>query len=582
MPTNVDARTLTPRLAVVLAGLFAASCTGTTPEASAFASKTADGEATDSSAARADVGQPDTSLDATGGGGDAGADGAGSPDSAASDTAGKPDTGEAGDAGGGPDTGAGGGCTSADDCDDGKACTIDLCNPSDGTCGHKPHTGACDDGDPCTLADQCGKDGKCHGPVPTYARRLVAATKQVDGGHLAVGGGITAVAGASGGKPMVSGIDATGKTAWQTPAVASKGGFDCIAPLKGGGFVLGGWKATGTGATQAALITRVGANGVMQGQASFPSQYTHVRVRGVAPTANADEVFIAGEARTDQVWGSFYGRYDLSTSKVVGKLTLFGSAEQYRGVVGLLAADTQSLVFGWASPAKKAGDGWLSSHDPKTGALLFEETYGAVSSYEYFQAATQLPDQGLLLAGSYAKDHQQKPDVWLVKTDKLGKQLWSKVFGSDGTDIVGGVLPAGTGALVVGTREYSSGASPAIGSVWRVDAWGNLLWQRATNKIGAERLVSVVAGPHATVVGGHQVGTPAGGPSFIALWMDAYGHVTCGESGVCAGKPFGSCDDGKPCTVDLCEPGTGCVHKPLAKDAPCGATSVCDGSGGCG
>lgn len=88
-----------------------------------------------------------------------------------------------------------GACSAAIDCDDGKPCTIDLCNPSDGTCSHKPHTGACDDGDLCSLAGPCGVDEKCVGDLPVYARHDVLVTDKVLGGHVATSNGMTALAG---------------------------------------------------------------------------------------------------------------------------------------------------------------------------------------------------------------------------------------------------------------------------------------------------------------------------------------------------------------------------------------------------
>jgi len=51
-------------------------------------------------------------------------------------------------------------------CDDGDPCTGDLCDPSDGTCGHPGLTGpSCDDRDPCTAGETCS-GGLCGGGTP--------------------------------------------------------------------------------------------------------------------------------------------------------------------------------------------------------------------------------------------------------------------------------------------------------------------------------------------------------------------------------------------------------------------------------
>jgi len=60
--------------------------------------------------------------------------------------------------GGGTD--GGGACTADAQCDDKNPCTADTCVT--GVCSHVPTTDACDDGDPCTEADTCA-DGACLG-----------------------------------------------------------------------------------------------------------------------------------------------------------------------------------------------------------------------------------------------------------------------------------------------------------------------------------------------------------------------------------------------------------------------------------
>jgi hypothetical protein len=58
------------------------------------------------------------------------------------------------------------------------------------------------------------------------------------------------------------------------------------------------------------------------------------------------------------------------------------------------------------------------------------------------------------------------------------------------------------------------------------------------------------------------------------------GFETC-QSGVCAaGKALG-CDDGNPCTSDLCDPVSGCKHEPVADGTSCADPNVCDGEEVC-
>lgn len=46
------------------------------------------------------------------------------------------------------------------DCDDGNVCTLDGCDPTTGECSSNPADGLCDDGNPCTEGDRCDA-GEC-------------------------------------------------------------------------------------------------------------------------------------------------------------------------------------------------------------------------------------------------------------------------------------------------------------------------------------------------------------------------------------------------------------------------------------
>lgn len=51
-------------------------------------------------------------------------------------------------------------------CNDSNDCTDDSCNSATGTCTFTPNVASCDDGDACTVADTCG-NGACEGTVKT-------------------------------------------------------------------------------------------------------------------------------------------------------------------------------------------------------------------------------------------------------------------------------------------------------------------------------------------------------------------------------------------------------------------------------
>ncbi|MEE9161538.1 MAG: hypothetical protein V3U35_01085, partial [Candidatus Neomarinimicrobiota bacterium] len=49
-------------------------------------------------------------------------------------------------------------------------------------------------------------------------------------------------------------------------------------------------------------------------------------------------------------------------------------------------------------------------------------------------------------------------DVWLIKTDDQGKEMWSQTYGGDDLDFGLSVQPATDGGYIVAGRTYSYGA----------------------------------------------------------------------------------------------------------------------------
>lgn len=58
------------------------------------------------------------------------------------------------------------------------------------------------------------------------------------------------------------------------------------------------------------------------------------------------------------------------------------------------------------------------------------------------------------------------------------------------------------------------------------------------------------------------------------------GDETC-NNGVCAAGTKPNCDDKNPCTIDDCDPKTGCTHKPTEAGSDCDDGDLCNGVGAC-
>jgi hypothetical protein len=90
-------------------------------------------------------------------------------------------------------------------------------------------------------------------------------------------------------------------------------------------------------------------------------------------------------------------------------------------------------------------------------------------------------------------------------------------------------------------------------------------WARENVPISETNTISVTSSVDARD-DGFTVGSQSG---FVSRWSP-WGHQTCEEAGVCGTMKWSDCDDGNPCTKNLCEPDTGCANPPFEDGAPCG------------
>lgn len=167
------------------------------------------------------------------------------------------------------------------------------------------------------------------------------------------------------------------------------------------------------------------------------------------------------------------------------------------------------------------------------GDALWAGAFGG-SGWEYGHSVALAPDGGYVAAGYTTSAGAGSRDVYLVKVDASGNELWSRTYGGPGADVGQAVWATEDGGyIVVGYTESVGGGGEDVYLV-KTDAEGSELWSKVLDGEGAEVGNSIVevagggyliAGAFGSEVSDNRevylIRTDAGGNP---LWSRTFGH----------------------------------------------------------
>lgn len=484
-------------------------------------------------------------------------------------------------------------------CDDDNPCTADDCIAATGACAVTATEGGCEPEKPCQLG-VC-RNAACQGSPALAEVDFVPAPLELVRGpsHLLWVEAADPVAPpATSQRLVIARLDGeVVATVGGEPIGLSEGATrlsDAVAD--GPGFALAGADLGPQGATSAAprgVFRRIAASGATLATATLApaggGAFASLAVRGDGLYVLAGSRMVTGGAIQEGWLATFDG-------KGAQKLDFFYAGPTSIGLLDVHANGTAALLAGWQRAADGASDRPL---------LIQAGSDGAVTSL----AQPALKGRGLgcvrrhggtialLIGGDSADGVGGNGNGGLGGRVLLydgGLQPLANVALSLPTDLAaipGLTIPAGgvlagwqlkqlrvlgvADVVVAGHFEIDHGASAMpkrVGALARVGPLGAVQWIRALPGVAGVASVAVTTGQNPAIwLAGDK---PGMSPAGRMLRVDGFGHSTCQEAGLCHAAPAG-CDDGDPCTLDLCDSSLGCNHPPVADGIGCGIGKMC-------
>jgi hypothetical protein len=187
---------------------------------------------------------------------------------------------------------------------------------------------------------------------------------------------------------------------------------------------------------------------------------------------------------------SLLGEKDVILSDEITWMKIFGGYGYEYGNAVQQTTDGGYIVIGTTpsyGPGTRAG--WLIKID-EYGNEEWNKTYGGPGAETGYDGQ-QTSDNGYIIVG-FTDSYIENGDAWLVKTDELGNLEWSKRYGGYFTEVGNGVKQTNDGGYILVGRTNSYGSS-GDENIWllKTDKDGNELWNKTFDNGGFDNGFSV-------------------------------------------------------------------------------------------
>jgi len=294
-----------------------------------------------------------------------------------------------------------------------------------------------------------------------------------DDGYIMVG--ITSSYGAGGRDLWMIKTDAKGNKQWDKAFGGSwdDGGIS-VRQTRDGGYIATG--ATGSYGPSVVWLIKTDARGNKQwdktldfegevvGQMSTGSSVLQTSDGGyiVAGDSSKESVLlIKTDAQGNKLWDRIFGGLATDGASVNANTRL------------LQTSDGGYIIDSYNSQNGAGGmDIWLIKTDA-TGNEIWSKTLGGRGD-DFGTTIQQTSDGGYIMTGHTSSYGAGGMDLWLIKTDATGNEIWSKTFGGRGDDFGTTVRQTSDGGYIMTGRTSSYGAGGMDLWLIKTDASGNV------------------------------------------------------------------------------------------------------------
>ncbi len=300
-----------------------------------------------------------------------------------------------------------------------------------------------------------------------------------------------------------------------------------IAVTSDGGFVVAGYTSSFGARWEDFWVLKLDAQGNVEWEKTYGAQNTEEAFaiqqtvdggyivagysESFSPQGNPSVWILKLDAQGNVVWQKTY-----YASQSVGGAERAYAIQQ--------TSDGGYIVAGHTNAVGRGSDMWILKLDAG-GNVEWEKAYGGPGA-EAAYSVQQTSDGGYIVAGTTDSFGAGREDVWVLKLDAQGNVVWQKTYGGPDFDKAQSIQQTSDGGYIVAGGTYSFGAGGEDFWVLKLDTSGNVEWQKTyggPNSENANAIQQTADGGY--IVAGETVSFGNGPADFWVLKLDAAGNV---------------------------------------------------------
>jgi len=306
-----------------------------------------------------------------------------------------------------------------------------------------------------------------------------------------------------------------------------------VAQTTDGGYIITGSFGSGLILNDDLWLIKTDSNGDHEWNKTFSGEFTSDNGRCVMQTPDDGYLVVGttgmGIMGNPDVW--------LIKTNSTGDLEwnqIFDGGQEDYGYCFAPTSDGGYIITGYTwSYGAGSSDIWLIKTN-STGGEVWNQTYGGISD-DYANCVQQTSDGGYIIAGntySFGANPGVTPDVWLIKTNSTGSEVWNQTYGGTDSESGSWVEQTSDGGYIITGQRYSAlpvqmsirAAIPTNVLLIKTNENGNQQWNQTYGGIAYEIGKSVIQNSDGDyVIVGYTSSYGTGGSNDIWLLKVASG-----------------------------------------------------------